>query len=365
MDAERKLGKRILSRLITEEKRLKLQRYLHDGPRRKMIRQVSGAGVSHLEDILQVCLRHMSPVTTPLALVSQVSYSGGSLLVRHLDGHSMLHTYPHSFAVDAHDTGSWPDIDMDGNLEDWLHIFSGATTLDGIREGFKQDNEDNARFPFIYLPILERQLFIEYLESVKPLNTRNLFDAHMTACLGAWLNYQNHGPDKKFITAYAPGLRMQHQAENNFFDIYPDGRMIAIIRDPVDWFVSASRREPPVYGDVERALGFWKKSVRGIMEARKKFGNCVFIIQFESLIDRTESIMRHLTEFLEISYEDILLTPTFNGIPTQAYQSNEKEHSLAKHQDITKAKPIDKDQRVFIEKMAMADYRSVLQHVQE
>ena len=270
MDTKKKLGKRIISSLITEEKRRKLEQYLKDRPRTRMIRQVSDARTSHLEDILQICLQHISPVTAPLALVSQISYSGGSLLSRLLDGHSKLHAYPRAFAVDSSNKGSWPKIDIKGKPEEWLNIISKAIAVASIREGFKQGEKDNARFPFMYLPILQKQIFIKYLESVEPLNTRHVFDAHMTACFGAWLNYQNHGLDKKFVTAYAPGLTMQNEAINNFFEIYPDGRLISIIRDPVHWFVSASRLEPQIYGDVESALSHWKESVRAAMADPKK-----------------------------------------------------------------------------------------------
>jgi len=76
MDTENKLGKRIISGLITDEKRMKLDNYLKDKARTRMIRQVSDAKVSHPEDILQICLQHIAPVTAPLALVSQISFSG-------------------------------------------------------------------------------------------------------------------------------------------------------------------------------------------------------------------------------------------------------------------------------------------------
>ena len=363
MDTKKKIGKKIISRLITEEKRIKLERYLKDGPRRKMIRKVSDDKTSHLEDILQICLQHISPVTAPLSLVSQISCSGGLLLTRLLDGHSKLHAYPHVFAVDVPNKGSWPKIDIKRKPEEWLNTFSKAIAVTGIREGFKQGKEDNARFPLIYLPILEKQIFIKYLESVQPLNTRHVFDAHMTACFGAWLNYQNHGPDKKFITTYAPGLTLQNEAINNFFEIYPDGRLISIIRDPVHWFSSASRREPQIYGDIESALGHWKKNVRATMEVREKFADRVCIIQFESLIDRTESVMRHLANFLGITYEDILLEPTFNGIPIQSASSQNTANSDIKFHSFIESKTIDKDQRVLIEKTTAAEYQSALQHV--
>jgi len=360
MDTQNKLGKRIISSLITEEKRSKLEQHLKDRPRTRMIRQVSDARTSHLEDILQICLQHISPVTAPLALVSQISYSGGSLLSRLLDGHSKLHAYPRAFAVDSSNKGSWPKIDIKGNPQEWLSIISKAIAFAGIRAGFKQGEKDNARFPFMYLPILQKQIFFKYLESVEPLNARHVFGSYMTACFGAWLNYQNQGLGKKFVTAYAPGMTMQNEAINNFFEIYPDGGLISIIRDPVHWFVSASRLEPQIYGDVESALSHWKKSVRTAIQIRKKFGDRVCLIKFEDLVTQTESVMRFLSEFLGIPYEDILLEPTFNGIPIQPANDQKTDNANAKPQSFTESKTLDEDRRALIEKMTAADYQAAL-----
>ncbi|MBW2430098.1 MAG: sulfotransferase [Deltaproteobacteria bacterium] len=328
-----------------------------------MIRQVSNAKATHLKDILQICLKHISPVTAPLALVSQISYSGGSLLSRLLDGHSKLHAYPRAFAVDAPNKGSWPKIDIKGKPEEWLNIIDKAIAVAGIQVGFGQGEEVNARLPFMYLPILQKQIFIKYLESVKPLNTRHVFDAQMTACFGAWLNYQNHGLDKKFVTAYAPGLIMQNEAINNFIEIYPDGKIISIIRDPEHWFVTASGLEPQIYGDAESALSHWKESVRAAIQTRKKFGDRVCLIKFEDLVTQTESVMQFLSEFLGIPYEDILLEPTFNGIPIQPVSGPIKDNSNATRQSFIESKTLDDDRRVLIEKITAADYQAALQEV--
>ena len=75
IDTKNKIGKRVISSLITEENRVKLGQYLKDGFRRRMIRQVSDSRTSHIEDLLQVCLQHISPVTAPFAVVSQFSCS--------------------------------------------------------------------------------------------------------------------------------------------------------------------------------------------------------------------------------------------------------------------------------------------------
>jgi hypothetical protein len=363
MDAKKKIGKRIISDLTADEKRRKLPKYLIDKARTRMIRQVSNAKATHLKDILQICLKHISPVTAPLALVSQISYSGGSLLSRLLDGHSKLHAYPRAFAVDAPNKGSWPKIDIKGKPEEWLNIIDKAIAVAGIQVGFGQGEEVNARLPFMYLPILQKQIFIKYLESVKPLNTRHVFDAQMTACFGAWLNYQNHGLDKKFVTAYAPGLIMQNEAINNFIEIYPDGKIISIIRDPEHWFVTASGLEPQIYGDAESALSHWKESVRAAIQTRKKFGDRVCLIKFEDLVTQTESVMQFLSEFLGIPYEDILLEPTFNGIPIQPVSGPIKDNSNATRQSFIESKTLDDDRRVLIEKITAADYQAALQEV--
>ena len=363
MDAKKKIGKRIISDLTTDEKRRKLPKYLIDKARTRMIRQVSDVKASHLEDILQICLQHISPVTAPLALVSQISYSGGSLLSRLFDGHSKLHAYPRAFAVDSLNKGPWPKIDIKGKPEEWLNILSKALAVASIQEGLEQGEDDNARFPFMYLPILQKQIFIKYLESVEPLNTRQVFDAQMTACFGAWLNYQNHGLDKKFVTAYAPGLIMQNEAINNFIEIYPDGEIISIIRDPEHWFVSASRLEPQIYGNAESALSHWKESVRAAIQIRKKFGDRVCLIKFEDLVTQTESVMRFLSEFLGIPYEDILLEPTFNGISIQPANGQKTDNSNAKRQGFTESKTLDEGRRFLIEKMTASDYQTALREV--
>ena len=67
--------------------------------------------------------------------------------------------------------------------------------------------------------------------------------------------------------------------------------------------------------------------------------------------------MRFLSEFLGIPYEDILLEPTFNGIPIQPANSQKTDNSDGKLQSFTESKKLDKNQRVLIEKMTVADYQ--------
>jgi hypothetical protein len=185
----------------------------------------------------------------------------------------------------------------------------------------------------------------------------------MTSCFGAWLNYQNLNGNKKFTTAYGPGMAGQQESMESFFEIYPDGRLISLVRKPENWFACAHTHEPQNYGNAEEVIRRWKESVRVGVDTKKKFGDRVCLIKFEDLISHTESVMRYLSELLKIPYEDILLTPTFDGIPNQPANGQNAEYSDAKLQRFTKSRMLDKNQQVLIEKMTVADYQSALQHV--
>jgi hypothetical protein len=73
--------------------------------------------------------------------------------------------------------------------------------------------------------------------------------------------------------------------------------------------------------------------------------------------------MHYLSEFLKIPYEDILLTPTFDGIPIQLPNGQNVENSDAKLQRSTKSRRVDKHQQVLIDKMTIPTYQTALQHV--
>jgi hypothetical protein len=114
-----------------------------------------------------------------------------------------------------------------------------------------------------------------------------------------------------------------------FFEIYPDGRLISVIRDAKNWCPSAARHRPHIYGDIEKALYLWQKSARAMLWNMERFGERVCILTFEDLVGKTESVMHYLADFLEIKFDDILLIPTFNKFPIKANTSfNANRHGI-------------------------------------
>jgi hypothetical protein len=269
----------------------------------------------NLESFCQSYFEHVPPITSPLALISQIQRSGGSLLSQLFDGHPELHAHPHELKIGYPKKYIWPEIDLKDDPERWFEILFEDIVVRHMRYGYKKMEKYTDTFLFIFLPALQREIFLKYLDSVKANTIREVFDAYMTSYFGAWVNNQNLPGQKKFITGFTPRLATLKENMKAYFEIYPDGRLISVIRDPKNWFPSAVRHNLEKYGDVKQALNQWNESAQGMLWNKEKYGDRVCIINFEDLIQRTEAVMRYLADFLNIQFDDILVTPTFNKTP--------------------------------------------------
>jgi hypothetical protein len=146
----------------------------------------------------------------------------------------------------------------------------------------------------------------------------------------------------------------------SFFQIYPDGRLISIVRDPKNWFPSAVRHDPVKYGDIKSALGLWNESTQAMIRNKEKFGERVCVVKFEDLVSRTELVMRHLAHFLDIQFDEILLTPTFNKSSIRANTSFEMEQSGILNSTLTRYKTLRDEELEIINEMTKGEYRKVL-----
>ena len=260
-------------------------------------------------------LKHIQPITVPLALISQIQRSGGSMLSQLFDGHPEVHAHPHELKVGYPRKHNWPPIDLGDRPQRWFEILFEDSVLQHLWHGYKKMAKSEETFLFIFLPSLQKKLFLKYFESMDKINQRDVFDAYMTSYFGAWVNNQNRLGQKKFVTAFTPRLAFMETNMTSFFKTYPDGRLISVVRDPKNWFPSATRHKLDKYGDIKHALDQWLDSAKSMVQNKKRYGDRVCIISFEDQIRRTEAVMRYLADFLKIRFDDILLMPTFNKIP--------------------------------------------------
>ena len=237
------LGNSAVDSVIADEGRVGFRRYRKLRSRTRMLNREFHANGGCLENLYDVYLKHHSPVTLPVALISQIQRSGGSLLSQLFDGHPELHAHPYELKTGYPKKYLWPKIDLNDRPERWFEVLFEDNVIKDFREGYKKGPKYDTTFPFIFLPALQRKLFMQSIDSGKAATLRGIFDAYMTSYFSAWINNQNRNGDKQFITAFTPRLTMIENNMEAFFSVYPDGRLISIVRDPRNWFPSACRHK--------------------------------------------------------------------------------------------------------------------------
>jgi len=354
------LGNSVLESIVAEAGKVSLRRCFKIRYRTLKRDREFRKNSAHLKSLSRSYLEHVSPINSPLVMISQVQRSGGSLLSQLFDGHPEVHAHPHELKIGNPKKYIWPQIDLRDSPERWFEILFEDIVVRHLRHGYKKMEKYEDTFLFIFLPSLQKEIFFKYFDSVKANTLRDVFDAYMTSYFGAWVNNQNVIGQKKMITAFTP--RLAHFQENmiSYFNIYPDGRLISIIRDPKNWFPSAVRHNLDKYGDIRQALDQWNESALSMLWNKERYGDRVCIINFDDLVKRTEAVMRYLAEFLNIQFDDILLTPTFNKIPIKPNTSFKLEDPGIIVSVLDRYKTLKQEELEIIEEMTGKLYEKVL-----
>jgi hypothetical protein len=354
------LGNSVLESIVAEDGKVSLRRCFKIRYRSLKRDREFRKNSIQLKSLSQSYLEHISPINSPLALISQVQRSGGSLLSQLFDGHPEVHAHPHELKIGNPKKYIWPKIDLKDSPERWFEILFEDIVVRHLRYGYKKMEKYEDTFLFIFLPSLQKEIFLKYLDSVKANTRRDVFDAYMTSYFGAWVNNQNVLGQKKAITAFTPRLANLPENMNSYFDIYPDGVLISVIRDPKNWFPSAVRHNLDKYGNIRRALNQWNESAQSMLWNKKTYGDRVCIISFNDLVKRTEAVMRYLAQFLNIQFDDILLTPTFNKIPIKPNTSFKLEDPGIIVSVLDRYKTLKQEELAVIEEMTGNLYEKVL-----
>ena len=308
---------------------------------RTMDRLISGR-CANLDDIASFLSTQATPLSAPLVLISQAQRSGGSLLNQLFDAHPALAAYPGELRFGYMVTDDWPPLDTrlgaEGNFRSLFDLkFYRLMRRGYVKGGGKILSEDGRelidrspeRYRFLLVPRVQYLVFKELFKREPPESQREILNHFFTSHFNAWLDYQGHLEDKRWITSFAPRLAIEADASATFFDNYPDGRLIQIIRDPWSWYSSAKRHRRAVRHGTssQELLEMWSVSAESMLRNKSRNGDGVIIVAFEDLIDRTEPIMRRLARELGIAYTSILLEPTFNGRTIRANSSFATEES--------------------------------------
>ena len=269
--------------------------------------------------------RHLVPVDQPLVLISQVSRSGGTLLSQLFAGHPECHVRPGELLI-GRPKDCWPELDLSAGPRRWFGQLYEEELSDYAREGYvkvprrlrKDYRAGDITFPFAFLPRLMESIFRQRLER-GATRQREVLDAYFTAFFNAWLDYQELYTPKRWLVAFTPKLSSRADSVERFFDDYPDGRLISCVRDPRSWFVSLRGKRPDL--TPAETIARWTRSTEAALENKRRHGDRVRLVSFETLLEDTSGTIRRLADWLEIRWDETLLRPTFQALDIRANSS--------------------------------------------
>jgi hypothetical protein len=274
----------------------------------------------------RVRLAHAVAVREPLVLISQIQRSGGTLLSQLLDGHPECHAHPHELKIGHPRKWTWPELDL-ARPKGWFNVLREKSARAHMQEGYGKENVADEVFPFVFSPRLQESIFEACVAARTIERERDVLDCYFTSYFNAWLDNHNlyNGP-KRVVTGFTARLAMELPNVERFFEAYPDGTLISIVRDPRGWFASArtyasTRPGQSRYADLDDALGWWRVSAEATLAAAERFGEGVLVLTYEQLVGETEATMSRVADTLGITMPPALLTPTFNGRPIMANSS--------------------------------------------
>lgn len=328
-------------------------------------------GVGELDRIYRMRCEHIIPVSRPLFLVSQVQRSGGSLMAQLFDGHPQCHTHPGELHIGYPKKYNWPNLDLGQKPDHWFDMLFEKHLPEYAEEGFVKVprhirasySASDIRYPFLFLPRLQREIFRQFAaRGIK--NQRDVINCYMTSYFNAWLDYQDlYSDEKKCVFAFTPKLSMHSDSVERYFGDYPEGRLITVIRDPRTWFVSFVKKKPDERRDIEEVLTRWKDSAQAALDNRQRWGDRIILLNFESLLQDVEPTMRYLAQALGLSYDECLLTPTFQGIPIRANSTFQVERDGVLDAPLKRAGDLTADELAGIERETGELYAVVLAEV--
>jgi len=343
--------------------RRSVSHYLLNRKRERYLARMLSGSADNLHDLESFIVDQPARLNAPLVLISEVQRSGGTLLSRLFDGHPDIAAHPHEIKIGHPTDEDWPPIDPALGADQNFHILFDSKIMEMVRDGYSKGKreQNSARHPFFYVPRLQLAVFRHLFDLEPPANPRDILNQFLTGYFNAWLNYQGDLRAKRWITAFAPCLANHESNVTAFFDTYPDGQIIQILRDPETWYPSAKQHRKSAWSrrSLDGFLDLWCLSTEAMLRNKSNYPDKVIIVRFEDLVGNTAGTMRAVARKLDIDFDPILLNPTFNGRSVRANSSFAVETSGVLKETLKRQKMLTAEEQALIEQRCRAIYDQV------
>lgn len=101
---------------------------------------------------------------------------------------------------------------------------------------------------------------------------------------------------------------------DDIFAVFPNAKIIHMMRDPRDRYASAKTRWTEMKGRVGAGTAMWLESVKLARRGRRKYPGQYMVVRYEDLVAQPEQMLRKICEFLGEQYVPDMLT--MMGAPT-------------------------------------------------
>ncbi len=230
--------------------------------------------------------------------------SGTTLLASLLDGHSEIAVFPEeTFLYDSISFRKLSVVEM----ADWLIRESAVSHLS--LEKFERELDGNFDYSGFDFPEFKK-LFMTKMRMVGK-GYKDLMPSLVASF--SKVSGQDH---KKYFLEKTPGHEKYLQVLKNW---YTDLKVLYIIRDPRDCYVSNNKKKQRQSAGKEtlelgRFVYRWGMSVWYMQYFQKKYNNGL-VIRYEDLLRYPAATLSLVMEFMGLEYEDSLAVPTKLGRP--------------------------------------------------
>lgn len=264
-------------------------------------------------------VREQDPCEFPLIYISEPPRSGGTLLRNLLDGHRECHVFPHELNWEKNGYRWENNLRSKGSFQKIFSLLRDKWTDHFFVNGI--DHE----YPFVFNRKIQKKVFLAQL-SGKNCTTRRILQAYLSSFFYAWIDYQSlYKQGTRFNVAFCP-WPLDTEAEDvaRFFNIYPDGQRIHVIRDPFGWWASfrnfhlGTGESRKVHEHFERR---WLNSARIALDMSRRFEGKYHVFSYDNLVTKPEESMKKLCGAVGMSFEPSVMIPTINTIPKRSNSS--------------------------------------------
>ena len=263
----------------------------------------------------------------PLIYISEPPRSGGTLMRSLLDGHKQLHVFPHELSFDKKEIYWALDELVDLSSKKFFEgCGTSGRTIFSLMVSI-------AFTPFTLIAGSSGNFLSICCHPLRSVVEGQLQMLTFPAFFNAWIDYQGlYGSDKRYKVAFCPWPEDMKEADiRRFFDVYPDGYRIHVVRDPFSWWASyrTFHRDKecgalPIEGHFDK---IWLNNCNLAKKLGTEMPDRYVVVLFDDLLREPQRIMRELAERVGIDFQPCMLEPAINNIPKNLILLTPQENS--------------------------------------